>query len=261
MAPSSPWTRTGPAARDRLRRRGRGSGRRSSASRPVLDEGLDPREAVARPRFHPVGGRSSRRARVDERARAAWRTAAGTCAWPARHHYFGGVSAITRAAGRAIRDGAALGAFAERDRAREPAQVAALRAAGSAVTVPPPAASSRRRRTRGTGRPRSPAARPGSLTRKRLPQFPRVRNLRRTGRVRAARRARARRRARSARRAPLALEHRSSRRRSRARARAAARTGRRRSRAGTPRSAARGPRSAGSSRSRPPPGWPSAAPA
>ena len=64
----------------------------------VLDEGLAPQEAVDRPRFHPAGELVNAEPGVDEAwlagARAA--QAAPVRRWPARHHYFGGVSAVGR---------------------------------------------------------------------------------------------------------------------------------------------------------------------
>jgi gamma-glutamyltranspeptidase/glutathione hydrolase len=64
----------------------------------VLREGLDPQEAVDRPRFHPVGTVLNAEPGVDEDAletlrRAGW----DVRVWPGRHHYFGGVSLIARA--------------------------------------------------------------------------------------------------------------------------------------------------------------------
>jgi gamma-glutamyltranspeptidase/glutathione hydrolase len=76
----------------------------------VLDEGLGPGDAVDRPRLHPVGdlvhlepGFPDRVPELLERAGFTVRI------WPARHHYFGGVSLVTRsgAAGDPRRSGAA----------------------------------------------------------------------------------------------------------------------------------------------------------
>lgn len=76
----------------------------------LLDEGLSPRDAVDRPRLHPVGdlvhlepGFSDRVPGAMERAGFRVRV------WPAKHHYFGGVSLISRsgAAGDPRRSGAA----------------------------------------------------------------------------------------------------------------------------------------------------------
>jgi len=63
----------------------------------VLAEGLEPEAAIERPRFHPAGAVVHAEPGVDEvwlegleaRGRVVRR-------WPARHHYFGGVSAIGR---------------------------------------------------------------------------------------------------------------------------------------------------------------------
>ena len=63
----------------------------------VLVEGLDPQTAIDRPRFHPAGGTVNAEpgidpewlARIEQRGRTVRR-------WPARHHYFGGVSAVSR---------------------------------------------------------------------------------------------------------------------------------------------------------------------
>jgi gamma-glutamyltranspeptidase / glutathione hydrolase len=76
----------------------------------VLDEGLDVGEAVARPRLHPAGSTVHAEPGVDDAGldrlgEAGW----SVRRWPAQHHYFGGVSAITRAgaAGDPRRSGAA----------------------------------------------------------------------------------------------------------------------------------------------------------
>jgi gamma-glutamyltranspeptidase / glutathione hydrolase len=76
----------------------------------VLDEGLEPEEAVARPRLHPAG-RIVHLEPGFEQATIELLEADGfdVRAWAAPHHYFGGVSLITRsgAAGDPRRDGAA----------------------------------------------------------------------------------------------------------------------------------------------------------
>jgi gamma-glutamyltranspeptidase / glutathione hydrolase len=63
----------------------------------VLAEGLEPQAAIDRPRFHPAGAVVHAEPGVDEawleRLEARRRTVRR---WPARHHYFGGVSAIGR---------------------------------------------------------------------------------------------------------------------------------------------------------------------
>ncbi len=76
----------------------------------ILDEGLEPQEAVSRPRLHPARGLVHLEPGFDVGVPAAL-VAAGlrVRAWPARHHYFGGVSVVTRtgAAGDPRRSGAA----------------------------------------------------------------------------------------------------------------------------------------------------------
>jgi gamma-glutamyltranspeptidase/glutathione hydrolase len=76
----------------------------------ILHDGVGARDAVDRPRLHPVGrlvhlepGFPDRLPEAMERAGFAVRI------WPARHHYFGGVSMVTRsdAAGDPRRSGAA----------------------------------------------------------------------------------------------------------------------------------------------------------
>jgi gamma-glutamyltranspeptidase/glutathione hydrolase len=76
----------------------------------ILDEGLDPVAAVARPRFHPAPDVVNAEPAVDETALAALEARGRTVRrWPARHHYFGGVSVVSRmgAAGDPRRNGAA----------------------------------------------------------------------------------------------------------------------------------------------------------
>jgi gamma-glutamyltranspeptidase/glutathione hydrolase len=76
----------------------------------ILDEGLDVQSAVDRPRVHPVGDTVNAEPGVDEAALAALEQGGRTVRrWPARHHYFGGVSAISRrgAAADPRRSGAA----------------------------------------------------------------------------------------------------------------------------------------------------------
>jgi gamma-glutamyltranspeptidase/glutathione hydrolase len=75
----------------------------------ILDEGLDPTEAVARPRLHPAGGRVQLEAGFPEDVPSALEAAGFEVRlWPTRHHYFGGVSVVTRtsAAGDPRRSGA-----------------------------------------------------------------------------------------------------------------------------------------------------------
>jgi gamma-glutamyltranspeptidase/glutathione hydrolase len=77
----------------------------------VLDEGLAPRDAVDRPRVHPAGRTINAEPGVDddamERLEAAGRPVRR---WPDLHHYFGGVSLVSRhgAAADPRRDGLAL---------------------------------------------------------------------------------------------------------------------------------------------------------
>jgi gamma-glutamyltranspeptidase / glutathione hydrolase len=77
----------------------------------ILDESLEPQAAVDRPRVHPAGDVINAEPGVDEaaldRLEAEGRTVRR---WPARHHYFGGASAIGRtgAAADPRRSGAAL---------------------------------------------------------------------------------------------------------------------------------------------------------
>jgi gamma-glutamyltranspeptidase/glutathione hydrolase len=76
----------------------------------VLDEGLDPRAAVERPRFHPAGETMHAEPGVDGAALARLEALGWTVRrWPALHHYFGGVSVVSRAgaAGDPRRSGAA----------------------------------------------------------------------------------------------------------------------------------------------------------
>ena len=76
----------------------------------ILDERLSPNAAVERPRFHAVGTTVNAEPGVDHAALArletdGWRVRR----WPARHHYFGGVSLVSRfgAAADPRRDGSA----------------------------------------------------------------------------------------------------------------------------------------------------------
>jgi gamma-glutamyltranspeptidase / glutathione hydrolase len=77
----------------------------------VLDEGLGPAEAVARPRFHRAGDLVNAEPGVDEEAlEELERSGLEVRRWPAQHHYFGGVSVIARdgAAGDPRRSGHAV---------------------------------------------------------------------------------------------------------------------------------------------------------
>jgi gamma-glutamyltranspeptidase / glutathione hydrolase len=76
----------------------------------VLDKGLEPQAAVERPRVHRAGLVVNAEPGVDEAALAELQGRGLTVrVWPARHHYFGGVSLISRtgAAGDPRRSGAA----------------------------------------------------------------------------------------------------------------------------------------------------------
>jgi gamma-glutamyltranspeptidase / glutathione hydrolase len=76
----------------------------------ILDEGLPADVAVARPRFHPAPETVNAEPGVDEAALAALEADGRTVRrWPAPHHYFGGVSVVSRsgAAGDPRRSGAA----------------------------------------------------------------------------------------------------------------------------------------------------------
>jgi gamma-glutamyltranspeptidase/glutathione hydrolase len=63
----------------------------------VLHEGLEPQAAIDRPRFHPAGEVVNAEPGVDEEwLQALEDRGRRVRRWPARHHYFGGVSAIGR---------------------------------------------------------------------------------------------------------------------------------------------------------------------
>jgi gamma-glutamyltranspeptidase/glutathione hydrolase len=77
----------------------------------ILDEGLEPAAAVERPRFHAVGQIVNAEPGVDEEALADLEAEGRTVRrWPAPHHYFGGVSLVSRhgLAADPRRSGAAL---------------------------------------------------------------------------------------------------------------------------------------------------------
>jgi gamma-glutamyltranspeptidase / glutathione hydrolase len=76
----------------------------------VLDEGLSPADAVARPRLHAALGRVQLEPGfTEESASALERQGFEVSVWPAKHHFFGGVSLATRsaAAGDPRRSGSA----------------------------------------------------------------------------------------------------------------------------------------------------------
>lgn len=76
----------------------------------IVDEGLAPKDAVARPRLHPVPGLVHLEPGLpDEVAPALEAQGLQVREWPERHHYFGGVSVVARAgaAGDPRRSGAA----------------------------------------------------------------------------------------------------------------------------------------------------------
>jgi len=63
----------------------------------ILDEGLTAQEAVARPRFHPAPDVVNAEPGVDEAALDALEARGRSVRrWPAQHHYFGGVSVVSR---------------------------------------------------------------------------------------------------------------------------------------------------------------------
>jgi len=77
----------------------------------VLDEGLEPEDAVSRPRVHSTPAAIDAEPGVDERALEALEARGRTVRrWDRLHHYFGGVSCIGRsgAAGDPRRSGAAI---------------------------------------------------------------------------------------------------------------------------------------------------------
>jgi gamma-glutamyltranspeptidase/glutathione hydrolase len=79
----------------------------------ILDEGLQPQDAVERPRVHPAGGTVHAEPGVDDRALTQLEEQGRTVVrWSELHHYFGGVSCVGRdgAAGDPRRDGVGLAA-------------------------------------------------------------------------------------------------------------------------------------------------------
>ena len=84
-----------------------------TAATGVLDEGLAPQEAVDRPRVHPDGAVVNAEPGADERGLSALEASGRTVRrWQEQHHYFGGVSLISRGGGAADprRSGLALAA-------------------------------------------------------------------------------------------------------------------------------------------------------
>jgi gamma-glutamyltranspeptidase/glutathione hydrolase len=76
----------------------------------ILDEGLEPQEAVSRPRLHPVAGLVHLEPGFEPEAVTALEEAGYEIrAWTAPHHYFGGVSVAGRtgSAGDPRRNGSA----------------------------------------------------------------------------------------------------------------------------------------------------------
>ena len=68
-----------------------------SVAAAILDERIDPQEAVDRPRVHPAGPVVHAEPGADEDAlMAIERSGRPVRRWAERHHYFGGVSAIAR---------------------------------------------------------------------------------------------------------------------------------------------------------------------
>jgi gamma-glutamyltranspeptidase/glutathione hydrolase len=66
----------------------------------ILDEGLEPTAAVARPRFHRAGEVVNAEPGVDEDALFELEQAGlHVRRWAAQHHYFGGVSLLSPAGG------------------------------------------------------------------------------------------------------------------------------------------------------------------
>ena len=63
----------------------------------LLDEGLEPRAAVERPRLHPAGDVVNAEPGIDEDALAVLESRGlFVRRWPDRHHYFGGASLVAR---------------------------------------------------------------------------------------------------------------------------------------------------------------------
>jgi gamma-glutamyltranspeptidase/glutathione hydrolase len=76
----------------------------------ILDEELEAEEAVSRPRLHAAAGRAQLEPGFSEAAiEALERRGWDVRVWPSRHHYFGGVSVVSRggSAGDVRRSGSA----------------------------------------------------------------------------------------------------------------------------------------------------------
>jgi gamma-glutamyltranspeptidase/glutathione hydrolase len=68
-----------------------------SVAAGILDEAVGAQDAVDRPRFHPFGGMVHAEPGIEEEALAALEAQGRSVRrWPERHHYFGGVSAVSR---------------------------------------------------------------------------------------------------------------------------------------------------------------------
>jgi gamma-glutamyltranspeptidase / glutathione hydrolase len=82
-----------------------------TAAAGVVDEALEPQQAIDRPRVHPADDVINAEPGVDEEALASLEARGWTVRrWAGRHHYFGGVSLVAGSGGAADprRDGAAL---------------------------------------------------------------------------------------------------------------------------------------------------------
>ena len=111
MAPTLVFDREGSNAGARRGGRDEASEARSCrSSAAMLDDGLSARDAVDRPRLHPAAGVVHLEPGFAEDVLEALEAGGFTVRhWPSRHHYFGGVSAVSRsgAAGDPRRSGSA----------------------------------------------------------------------------------------------------------------------------------------------------------
>jgi gamma-glutamyltranspeptidase / glutathione hydrolase len=97
MAPSIAFDREGPALAIGAAGGTRLRGALVGVASAVLDAGLAPQAAVDRPRLHRAGTTLNAEPGVDEGALAELeRRGLAVRRWPARHHYFGGVSLVGR---------------------------------------------------------------------------------------------------------------------------------------------------------------------